>query len=126
MRKCLYLFSSSQHLFLVTFNSGDYRNALLGPSDCEKYFWRAGKYVRQGAKGLLDILNPCQTFFPVDDWQILVVILVFLVGHFMCIEPCWKNVWQFLSSLPDTSRSPEADPGKNDQVGQSNIRGSYV
>ncbi len=40
-------------------------------------------------EALPDILRPCQTFFPVDDWRILVVVLVFLVGHFMCIDPCW-------------------------------------
>ncbi len=40
---------------------------------------------------LLDILHPGLTFFPVDDWRISVVVLVFLVGHFMGIEPCWTN-----------------------------------
>ena len=29
--------------------------------------------------------------FPVDDWQISVFILVFLVGHFMWVEPCWTK-----------------------------------
>ncbi len=38
-----------------------------------------------------DILSSCQTFFPADDWQISVVILVFLVEHFMCIQPCWTK-----------------------------------
>ncbi len=32
--------------------------------------------------------------------QISVVILIFLVGHIMCIEPCWTK-----TSLPDISRS---------------------
>ena len=40
---------------------------------------------------LPDILSPCQTFSPVDDWQISVAILVFLVGHLMRIEPCWTK-----------------------------------
>ncbi len=55
----------------------------------ENYFWRPGQNVRQAISALPDILSPCQTFFPVDDWQISVAILVFLVGHLMCIEPCW-------------------------------------
>ncbi len=60
-------------------------------SDRKNYFWHARQNVRQDFSTLLDILSPCQTFFPVDDWQILVAILVFLVGHFMCIEPCWTK-----------------------------------
>ncbi len=54
----------------------------------ENYFWHAGQNVQLAFLVLPDIMSPCQTFFPVDDWQILMVILVFLVGHFMCIEHC--------------------------------------
>ena len=57
-------------------------------SDRENYFVH---FVRQALSALPDILRHCQTFFPVDDWQIPVVILVFLVGHFMCIELWWTK-----------------------------------
>ncbi len=60
-------------------------------SDRENYFWSAGQNVRQAFSNLPDILRPCQTFFPVDDWQISEVNLVFLVGHFLCIKPCWTK-----------------------------------
>ncbi len=49
------------------------------PSDRENYFRHAGQNFQQAFSALLDILNHCQTFFPVDDWQISVVILVFLI-----------------------------------------------
>ena len=63
----------------------------LRRSDRENYFKRARQNVRQAFSALPDILNRCQTFFPVDDWQILLVILVFLVEHFMCTELCWTK-----------------------------------
>ena len=53
-----------------------------GGSDREKYFWHAGQNVRQVLSAVPDILSPCQTFFPVDDWLISVVILIFLVKTF--------------------------------------------
>ncbi len=59
--------------------------------DRENYFGRDGQNVRQDFNDLPDILSPCQTYFPVDNWQISLVILVFLVGHFMCVEPCWTK-----------------------------------
>ncbi len=34
---------------------------------------------------------PMWDIFPVDEWLILVVILVFLVQHFMSITPCWTK-----------------------------------
>ncbi len=58
------------------------------PIDRENYFWHARQNVRQAFSTLSDILSPCQTFSPVDDWCTSVVILMFLVGHSMCIEPC--------------------------------------
>ncbi len=57
-------------------------------SDRENSFGHAGQNVRQAFSALPDILSRCQTFFPVDDWQISLVILVFLVANFMCIELC--------------------------------------
>ena len=62
-----------------------------GTSVRENYFRRAGQNVRQAFSALSDILSRCQTFFSVDDWQISLVSLVFLVGHFMCIELCWTK-----------------------------------
>ena len=60
-------------------------------SDRENYFWHAGQNVRQAFTAMPDLLSPCQTFFPVDDWQISVAIFLFLVGHIMRIEPCWTK-----------------------------------
>ncbi len=60
-------------------------------SDCENYFGCAGQNVWQAFNALPDILSCCQTFFLVDGWQISLVILVFLVGHFMCVELCWTK-----------------------------------
>ncbi len=40
---------------------------------------------------LPDILSPSQIFFTADAWQISLVILVYPVGHFMFIEPCWTK-----------------------------------
>ncbi len=57
-------------------------------SDRENYFWCVGQNVRQAFSAQPDILSPCQTLSPVDDWQISMVILVVLIRHFMCIEPC--------------------------------------
>ncbi len=34
---------------------------------------------------------PLPDIFPIDDWHISEVILVFRVGHFMCCEPCWTK-----------------------------------
>ncbi len=55
------------------------------------YFARAGQNVRQAFSALPDILSRCQTFFPVDELQMPLVILVFLVRHFMCFELCWTK-----------------------------------
>ena len=60
-------------------------------SDRENYFCHAGQNVRQAVSALPDIFSTCQTFFTVDDWQISEVILVFLVGYCMCLEPCWTK-----------------------------------
>ena len=62
-------------------------NVFIIISDRKNYFWHA----RRNFNALPDILSPCQTFFPVDDWQISMVILVFLAGHFMWVEPCWTK-----------------------------------
>ena len=43
------------------------------------------------AKIISGVSCPCQTFFPLDGWEISVVILVFLVRDFMRIEPCWTK-----------------------------------
>ncbi len=51
----------------------------------------AGQNVGEAINALPDILSPSHTFFPVD-WEILVVILVFLVGHFMLVEPFWTKM----------------------------------
>ena len=50
--------------------------------------------------------EPLSVIFPVNDWQISVVILVFLVGHFMCIEPCWTK-------CPAMSRIPAGHQQKS-------------
>ena len=67
------------------------RATLDQSSDRENYFRCAGQNVPQAFSALPDILSRCQTFFPVDDWQISLVIFVFLVRHFMCIELCWTK-----------------------------------
>ncbi len=64
--------------------------------------------VRQAISALSVILSPCQTFFQVDDWQISVAILVFIVGYSLSLwllNAAGQNVRQGLSSLPDISRS---------------------
>ncbi len=68
-------------------------STFLGILSCdrENYFGRARQNVRQAFNALPDILSLCQTYFPVDNWQISVVILVFLVEHFMCVEPSWTK-----------------------------------
>ncbi len=83
------------------------RRMIWTRSDHENQFWCAGQN-RQAFSALPDILSPCQTFLADDDWQISVVILVFLVHvvrHFCVFEPAGQNVRQGLSSLPDISRS---------------------
>ncbi len=80
-------------------------NNIYRNSDRENYVWRAGQYVRQAFNVLPDILSLCQTFFPVDNWQISVVILVFLSEILFCLNPAGQNVRQGMSSLPDISIS---------------------
>ncbi len=63
-------------------------------SDYENYFWCARQNVQQAFNVLLDILSPSQTFFSVDDWQISVVFLFYLVttlSDIMLVEPCWTK-----------------------------------
>ncbi len=57
------------------------------PSDREKYFEHVGQNIRQAFSALPDFLSRWH-FFLVDDWQRSSVILVFLVGHFMCFGLC--------------------------------------
>ncbi len=67
----------------------------------KNYFRSAGHFVRQAFNALPDILNPCQTFFSVDDRGILFS----LAGHFPCIEPCRTKCPAMLETLLDISRS---------------------
>ncbi len=64
------------------------RSAVGSPR--ENYFRSAGQNVRQVFNALSDILIPCQTFFSVDNRQML--------------NPAGQNVWQGQSPLPDISR----------------------
>ena len=62
-------------------------------SDRENYFWRAGQNFRQAVSALPDILSTGQTFFTVDDWQII-------CGH-SCF-PC-RILYVFRTLLDKTS-----------------------
>ena len=91
--------SSGGMVYPCKFKS-DYRS-----SDRKNYFWHAIQNVRQALSALPDILSPCQTLFPVNDWQISMVIVVFLVAHLCVLNPAGQNVRLGLSSLPDITRS---------------------
>ncbi len=61
-------------------------------SDRGNYLGCAGQNVIGGSSALCQtFLASVRHFFPVDDGQISLFILVFLVGHFMCIEFCWTK-----------------------------------
>ncbi len=70
----------------------------------------------------------CRTFWaPVGQFSqlITVVILVFLVRHSMCIEPCWTKCPARSSSLPEISKSLPDMSGMSGIFRQSHL-GSHL